>query len=356
MGLGRSEVVQVSMQGNGAPSVLEPRFYARADIELDVEVEVGGARLLGKSVNLSEGGLAVRVQGGPPDLGGVVVAFRLPGAVRQIRAEGSVVRAWSVTETERELAVQFELTDEQVAEVRALVAQRAGIAWEPEGSALSREVALRFIPIIRRLARGLAKRLPPQVAVDDLVGAAFVALVELHRAHPSTPADEFERLAVTRLRYAMLDQLRDADPLSRRMRKKAREVERVRAELESKLGGPVTRGQIAEASGTTEAAIAEVEALAATSAAEAWGGAYELEIPDSSAVGPEEQAGRAQAVDQLRTALGALPPRHRQVLELYYGEELTLRQIGNVLGVTEARISQLVTGAVKQLRASVVVE
>lgn len=339
--------------GDVALSVLEPRFYARAEIELDVEVELGAVRLVGKSVNLSEGGLAVRVQGGPRDVDQVVVAFRLPGAAEPIRAEGRVVRARSVGEAERELAIEFELSDAQVAEVRALVVQRAGIAWEAEGSALSRELALRFIPIIRRLARGLAKRLPPQVAVDDLVGAGFVALVELHGAHPSTPPDEFEGLAVTRLRYAMLDQLRGADPLSRRMRSRARELERVRAELEADVGRPVTRGEVAEASGINEAAIAEVEALAAASAAEAWSGAYELEIPDVGAVGPEEQAGRSQALDQLRTALDALPPRHRRVLELYYGEELTLRQIGNVLGVTEARISQLVSGAVKKLRATV---
>lgn len=342
--------------GDAVPHVLEPRFYARADIELDVEVELGAVRLAGKSVNLSEGGLAVRVAGGPSDARQVVVAFRLPGAAVQIRTEGIVVRARSITEAERELAIEFELSDEQVAEVRALVAQRAGIAWEAEGSALSREVALRFIPIIRRLARGLAKRLPPEVAVDDLVGAGFVALVELHGAHPSTPPDQFEGLAVTRLRYAMLDQLRDADPLSRRMRTKAKQMERVRAELENDMGRPVTRGEVAEASGISEAAIGEVEAVAATSAAEAWGGAYELEIPDSTAMGPEEKAGRSQALDQLRTALDALPPRHRRVLELYYGEELTLRQIGNVLGVTEARISQLVTGAVKKLRTTVAIE
>jgi len=349
-------MVEAGTEQHTVPTVLEPRFYARVDIDLDVDLEFGATRLRGKSVNVSEGGVAVRVDSPPADVEAVVVSFDVPGADVRVRADGRLVRARLSSGTTTELAIQFELSDEQAAAVRALVAERAGIAWEPVGATLPREVALRFIPMIRRIARGLAKRLPPQVAVDDLVGAAFVALVELHREHASTPLEEFERLASTRLRYAMLDQLRDADPLSRRMRKKAKEVERTRTKLESSVGRPVSRAELAKASGTSEAAIAEVEALAASGAAESWAGAYELEIPDSSAAGPEEEAGRAQSLDQLRTALGALPPRHRKVLELYYGEELTLRQIGNVLGVTEARISQLVADAVKKLRTTVTVE
>jgi RNA polymerase sigma factor for flagellar operon FliA len=77
---------------------------------------------------------------------------------------------------------------------------------------------------------------------------------------------------------------------------------------------------------------------------------HEIDVPDREGDGPEENASRAESIDRLRLALGALPPRHRKVLELYYGDDLTLREIGNLLGVTEARISQLVSDAVKKLR------
>ena len=80
--------------------------------------------------------------------------------------------------------------------------------------------------------------------------------------------------------------------------------------------------------------------------------AHEIDIPDREGDGPEETASRAEGLERLRTALDALPPRHRKVLELYYGDDLTLRQIGNLLGVTEARISQLVGDAVKKLRVT----
>ncbi|HTJ82947.1 MAG TPA: sigma-70 family RNA polymerase sigma factor [Polyangiaceae bacterium] len=335
------------------PAVLEPRFYSRVELDVAVRITHAGGTVDGRSVNISEGGIAVLVSEGVRGLERISVAFELPTGGETIRADGRVVRVGAPRDGRCELAISFELSDVDAAAVRDLVVTRGGIAWEPVGSALPRELALRFIPFFRRAAFGLAKRLPPDTAVDDLVGAAFVALVELHRQHSGCTVEELEALAMPRLRYAMLDQLRDSDPLSRRMRRKAKEVGRTRSRLENTLGRPVTRGEIAAAAGQSEAAVAEAESLASSGSSASWSSVDDVDIPDPHGAGPEVLASRAQSLAQLRTALDALPPRHRKVLDLYYGEELTLRQIGNILGVTEARISQLVSDAVKKLRERV---
>lgn len=332
------------------PVVLEPRYFARVDLEVDVVVEYDEARHRGRSVNISEGGIAVRAASGPAKESSVGVTFRVPGEDAPIHAVGRVVRSVTLSDGMAEFAISFELGDVDAAVVRRVVAEHGDVAWEPSDAAIPREVALRFIPLIRRIARGFARRLPPDVAVDDLVGSAFVALVETYRQHAGTSTEELERIALPRVRYAMLDELREGDPLSRRMRRKATAIGKARSRLEGSLSRTPTRAELASETGMTEAAVAEAERVASSGASSAHASVHELELADHEEEGPDEAASRAQSLERLRTALDALPPRHKKILELYYGEDLTLRQIGNLLGVTEARISQLVSDAVKKLR------
>lgn len=211
------------------------------------------------------------------------------------------------------------------------------------------ELAAHVMPLIRRQARALAQRLPPHVAIDDLVSAGTVALAELLRKTSSMPLAEFERLATSRARYAMLDELRALDPVSRRLRQRARKIGQVSTELAGRLGRRPSEDGIANAIGINVDSCRAALALAHSSATCSIDGDNGLEVADDSK-NPEEELGRTQRAGIVRDAMANLTARQRNILELYFGEEKTLRQIGDILGVTEARVSQILGESVRKLR------
>ncbi len=211
------------------------------------------------------------------------------------------------------------------------------------------EIAARFVPIIRRLARCFAQRLPSHISIDDLIGAGAVALVEHYRRNGSLVGEDFERAAVARIRGAMLDELRGADPLTRRMRQRERQIAAAGRNLEAALGRWPTHVEIADHLKITPEAYSAAVRVSHASQVTTFD---EAEIADREAIGPEERLSKTERLERLRGALGSLPPRLKQVLELHFGEGLTLRQIGGMMGVTEARISQLVGDAVKRLKVT----
>jgi RNA polymerase sigma factor for flagellar operon FliA len=233
----------------------------------------------------------------------------------------------------------------------------AHAAGSSEDSSLARsttanippELAARFVPIIRRLARCFAQRLPSHISIDDLIGAGAVALVEHYRRNGALAGEDFERAAVARIRGAMLDELRGADPLTRRMRQRERQIAQAGRKLEASLGRWPTHVEIADHLKITPEAYSAAIRVSHASQVTTFD---EAEIADREAIGPEERLSKTERLERLRGALGNLPPRLKQVLELHFGEGLTLRQIGGMLGVTEARISQLVGDAVKRLKVT----
>ena len=211
------------------------------------------------------------------------------------------------------------------------------------------KLAARFVPIIRRLARCFAQRLPSHIAIDDLIGAGSVALVEHYRRNSALEPEDFERAAVARIRGAMLDELRGADPLTRRMRQRERQISQAGRTLEASLGRWPTHIEIADHLNLSQEAYSAAVRVSHASQVTTFD---EAETADRDAIGPEERLSKTESLERLRGALGSLPPRLKQVLELHFGEGLTLRHIGGMMGVTEARISQLVGDAVKRLKVS----
>lgn len=211
------------------------------------------------------------------------------------------------------------------------------------------ELAAHVLPLIRRQARALAQRLPPQVAVDDLVSAGTVALAELLRKSAPMTLSDFERLATSRARYAMLDELRALDPVSRRVRQRARRIGHATTELAARLGRKPTDDEVAADIGITVERCRAAQVLAQSSATCSMDGENGFDVADDSS-NPEEELGRTQRADIVRDAMSGLPARQRNILELYFRDEMTLRQIGDLLGVTEARVSQILGEAVRKLR------
>lgn len=332
--------------------MLEPRYYQRANVDLACEISTSASpKRSGRIVNLSESGALVAFGDGfaPPE-GPVRLRFSLDDLPTPLELEAAAVR---ISKQDASTSVAFAFTpidDAAATAIRAMVERVNGMAWDGASSRIPREVAVRFVPLIRRLARSLAQRLPPQVAIDDLIGAGFVALVELYAKHPNAPLPDLERIAVPRLRWAMLDELRNADPLSRRMRQRARKISRVSRAMQHELGRRPAHTEIAERMGISMESYAAAMRLAHSSDAISLDHVEEVDVPDREASGPEHAMQQTESFARLKTALDALPPRLQKILQLYYGDDLTLRQIGNILGVTEARISQLLSEAVDRMR------
>lgn len=331
--------------------MLEPRFFPRADTDLPMTVVGPQGPIPARVLNLSEGGALVDVAGEFEKDATIRGVLQLGSTFVQICAR--VMRVTAGDNGTSQLGLSFVGLDaDTAAAVEAFVKDSNNIAWDGTPGRLPREVAARLVPLIRRMARGVAQRLPSHVSIDDLVGAGFVALVELYAKNPFASLDELERIALPRIRWAMLDDVRNADPLSRRMRQRARRIAKTTRDMQHELGRAPTHAEVAARLGLSQEAYGAAVRLAQTSDATSLDAMEDFEVPDTQSAGPELDMHRTESIDRLRTALDALPPRLKRILELYYGDDLTLRQIGNILGVTEARISQLLSDAVRRLRST----
>jgi RNA polymerase sigma factor for flagellar operon FliA len=232
----------------------------------------------------------------------------------------------------------------------------AALASEQRASrVLSAEHYRKYLPIVRRTAMRLARKVPGHISVADLTGYAWIGLVEAFaRASDQMDEAEFEAYALYRIRGAMLDYLRSLDTRSRASRATSRKVTRAILKLTTTLGRPPEEDEIAAELGFT---ILEYRStLAALDRA----GMNRLEMVDldtdlaaDAAELPEDAAGRKEMEGAVATAIQMLPERLQTVLALYYTEECTLREIGEILDVSESRVSQLHTEAVHRLRAAI---
>jgi RNA polymerase sigma factor for flagellar operon FliA len=218
-------------------------------------------------------------------------------------------------------------------------------------------LVLEHAPLVKLLARRLARRLPATVDVEDLMSIGMVGLVEAAGRYQPTLGVPFEAFARRRVQGAMLDALRDLDWVPRSMRRKQRDVEAAIAALEQRLGREPTEDEIAREAGLTleqlRGALDEIRMLE-LGAARALDGSDDTASLVEFCVDPGEDVvariERAELVEHLSRALAQLPARERQILVLYYQHELTLAEIGEVIGVGESRVSQLRSLAISRLR------
>jgi RNA polymerase sigma factor for flagellar operon FliA len=180
------------------------------------------------------------------------------------------------------------------------------------------ERVLQNLGLVKRLARMVAARVPSRVSLDDLVGAGMLGLVLAADRYDGVRGVPFETFARWRIHGALLDFLRGEDPLTREARRRLRESQR--------SGGD-----------SGEPQFLDVDALADRLAAEG---------------APCMDAAGAIARIRLRRIVSKLPEGDRKLLALYYGEEQTLREVGAILGVTESRICQRLSGILSRVRVS----
>jgi RNA polymerase sigma factor for flagellar operon FliA len=221
---------------------------------------------------------------------------------------------------------------------------------------------LTYAPLVKYVAGRLGSGLPAHVDEGDLVSYGLLGLIgAIERYDPSRDI-KFETYAIARIKGAIIDELRALDWVPRSVRSRAREIERAIGELEAKLGIAPTDEQIAEKLGITveelEDSLTDISRSSIAALDELWSVSGDGDqvslmdtLEDTSGPRPAEALDETEMREALADAIARLPEREKLVVTLYYYEELTLREIGEVLGVTESRVSQLHTKAILRLKA-----
>jgi RNA polymerase sigma factor for flagellar operon FliA len=209
----------------------------------------------------------------------------------------------------------------------------------------------RYMPLVRRIAMRTIRALPATITFDDILSAGWVGMAEaLTRRTSEMEEEHFEAYASYRVRGAILDYLRVLDPLSRKLRGASRRITEAVSDLTSRHGRMPSEDEVAAELGLSLPAYQEL--LGEISDA----GFARLELstamePASAEPSPETAASRSEMVSGVANAIDELPERLRLVLSLHYQDECSLREIGEVLGVTESRVCQLHAEAVHLIRA-----
>jgi RNA polymerase sigma factor for flagellar operon FliA len=215
--------------------------------------------------------------------------------------------------------------------------------------------AAKFFPYIEKVARRLARRLPAHVEIDDLVSAGVIGLMEAAERFDPKRVDRFEAFAEFRIRGAMLDDLRARDTLSRDMRRLSNELREATRKLESELGRSPDQAELAETLGLkVEELYHRQQKLSGSSVVgiDDAGPDFLERTTDSSSPDPFELTSHREALSRLVSGIDDLPEKMQQVLSLYYCENMNLKEIGQILGVTESRVCQIHGEATRRLRES----
>ena len=224
-------------------------------------------------------------------------------------------------------------------------------------------LVIAYSPLVKYVAGRMSSGLPSHVEESDLISYGLLGLISaIERFEPEREI-KFETFAVTRIKGSIIDELRSLDWVPRSVRTKAREIERANAKLEHELHRAPTDKEMADALGTTledfQESLVRISNSSVVALDELWtvsdasGDQVSLldTIQDPQALDPAMEMDTTEMKDRLADAIARLPEREKLVVALYYYENLTLREIGEVLGVTESRVSQLHTKAVLRLKS-----
>lgn len=213
----------------------------------------------------------------------------------------------------------------------------------------------RYAPLVRRVALHLQARLPPSVELADLIQAGMIGLLDALRHFDGSKGASFETYAGIRIRGAMLDELRMGDWAPRSVHRRAREIAAVIREIEQKSGREAEETEIAQALGIPLSELRRQMADASQCQLLSLDEPFEdgdprHEVPDAAPT-PEQALETRDFARSLAGAIHELPERERLVLGLYYDEQLNLKEIGAVIGVSESRVCQLHGQALLRLKA-----
>ncbi|HBG66400.1 MAG TPA: RNA polymerase sigma factor WhiG [Treponema sp.] len=219
-----------------------------------------------------------------------------------------------------------------------------------------------YMPLVKYVAGKVSTGMPESVEFDDLVGFGQFGLLDAINKYDPDKNVKFKTYAVTRIRGAIFDELRELDWVPRSVRQKSREIEDTIVDLEARLGRTASDAEIAKAMGMTESeyetTVMKISGTSILSLNDVW---YSGDDSDHMSIGdnieapaslnPDVIVEREEIRKVIIQAINELPRNEKMVIVLYYHEDLTFKEIGQVLNVSESRISQLHSKANVRLRA-----
>jgi RNA polymerase sigma factor FliA len=219
-------------------------------------------------------------------------------------------------------------------------------------------ILLENMPLVRMVAYRMLKQMPQHVELDDLVSAGVVGLMDAYSKFDPSKEVLFRSYAAVRIRGAILDSLRGMDWAPREIRRKAREMEEATQRLTQRLGRKPQQSEVAAELGMAFASFQELRMtvkrleIGSLQTPHSEGSAEEEMVfieanPDDD---PLHQCMRGERAANLSAVVAELPEREQRVLQMYYVEEMTLKEIGLVLGLVESRVSQIRTAVLQVLR------
>jgi RNA polymerase sigma factor for flagellar operon FliA len=225
-----------------------------------------------------------------------------------------------------------------------------------KNSAARDHLIVHYSPLVKFVAGRIGAGLPSSVDPGDLVSSGVFGLIDAIERFDPERGVKFETFAVPRIRGAVYDGLRQLDWVPRSVRSRARDVERAFSELEHRLGrGPTDEELAAQLQVSTTELAKWLSSIASTTVGpldRAIAAGAEPSAPDEAVAGSPSAVVEDRELSQImRDEIKKLPEREKLVLSLYYDEGLTLAEIGDVLGVTESRVSQIHTKSVLHLRS-----
>jgi RNA polymerase sigma factor for flagellar operon FliA len=217
----------------------------------------------------------------------------------------------------------------------------------------------KYLNFVRRIATRMARNLPSHVSLDDLIGAGTLGLIDAIERYDPKKAERFESFAEFRVKGAILDELRRYDLMARNARLTSKRMARKAQELTARLGRPPNDVEVAKGMEMTVQdyrklvnRIGNVRVLSLDDLSS--GGdskndrVFEL---SSGGVGPDEATSIRELQTRLHEAILDLPKRQQMIIEMYYQRDMTLKEIGLHVGVTESRVCQIMGEATSKLRA-----
>lgn len=222
------------------------------------------------------------------------------------------------------------------------------------------QIIVEYAPLVRFIAQKIAARLPANIELDDLISCGVIGLMDAIQKFDPSRDNKFKTYAEFRIRGAILDELRSQDWVPRSIREKTKLLEKAYTKLERELGRPATDDEMCE---ELECSIEEFHEILNKSKSVSL-----LNIDDSASFNrgdkklmmgllehrrssnPFAAVNYKRAQQKIKEGIKALPEKQRLVLSLYYFEDLNLKEIGQVLDVTESRVSQLHTQAILKLK------
>jgi len=228
--------------------------------------------------------------------------------------------------------------------------------YTPEGKQIADQLVEKYTPLVKKIAYHLSARLPADIHIDDIIQSGLIGLLDASKHYDPRQGAQFETYATIRIRGAILDEVRRSDWVPKSVHKKARDLAAAMQEIERKTGRDARDIEVAQEMGIS---IDEYYKILKDSSSCRMLSFDDLDTDDTQSLGmfEDRQSNVVTEVlddefrQRLSQAIAGLPERERMVMSLYYDTEMNLKEVGLLIGISESRVSQLLSQAQLRLQA-----